>query len=75
MGCRETARCGGIVKLPPYPKYKPGVVEWLGEVPEYWELKRLMHLTDRARQIMYDIVLSAGDRRLAIERLGGNMGS
>ena len=27
----------------------------------------------RARQIMYDIVLSAGDRRLAIERLGGNM--
>jgi type I restriction enzyme S subunit len=24
------------VKLPPYPKYKPSGVEWLGDVPEHW---------------------------------------
>ncbi len=24
----------------PYPKYKPSGVEWLGEVPEHWEVKR-----------------------------------
>lgn len=25
----------------PYPKYKPSGIEWLGEVPEHWEVKRL----------------------------------
>ena len=25
----------------PYPKYKPSGVEWLGNVPEHWEVKRL----------------------------------
>lgn len=29
------------MKLPPYPKTKPSGVEWLGEVPEHWEVKRL----------------------------------
>ena len=29
------------MRLPPYPKYKPSGVEWLGEVPERWEVKRL----------------------------------
>jgi len=28
------------VKLPPYPKYKPSGFEWLGDVPEHWEVKR-----------------------------------
>jgi type I restriction enzyme, S subunit len=28
-------------KLPPYPRYKPSGVEWLGCVPEHWEVKRL----------------------------------
>lgn len=23
-----------------YPKYKPSGVEWLGDVPEHWEVKR-----------------------------------
>ena len=38
------------MKLSPYPKYKLSGVEWIGEVPEHWELKRLKtacHLTDR----------------------------
>ncbi len=28
------------MKLPAYPKYKPSGAEWLGDVPEHWELKR-----------------------------------
>ena len=38
------------MRLPPYPKYKPSGVEWLGEVPEHWDVKRLkmaVHLTDK----------------------------
>jgi type I restriction enzyme S subunit len=29
------------MKLPAYPKTKPSGVEWLGDVPEHWEVKRL----------------------------------
>ena len=29
------------MNLPPYPKYKPSGVEWLGEVPEHWETPSL----------------------------------
>ena len=38
------------MKLPPYPRYKSSGVEWLGDVPEHWEVKRLKmaaHLTDK----------------------------
>ena len=28
------------MSLPRYPKYKDSGVEWLGEVPEHWEVKR-----------------------------------
>jgi type I restriction enzyme S subunit len=28
------------VRFPAYPKYKPTGVEWLGAVPEHWEVKR-----------------------------------
>jgi type I restriction enzyme S subunit len=33
------------MKLPAYPKYKPSGVEWLGDVPEHWGVKRLRYLT------------------------------
>lgn len=29
----------------PYPAYKDSGVEWLGEIPAHWEVKRLKHLT------------------------------
>lgn len=29
------------MKLPAYPRYKSSGVEWLGDVPEHWEVKRL----------------------------------
>ena len=31
-------------KLPKYPAYKPSGVEWLGEIPEHWEIRRIKHL-------------------------------
>jgi type I restriction enzyme S subunit len=31
------------MSFPRYPKYKDSGVEWLGEVPEHWEVKRLKH--------------------------------
>ncbi len=45
------------MKYQPYPRYKPslpaegpakaGGVEWLGDVPEHWEVKRLRHVLSR----------------------------
>lgn len=32
------------MKLPAYPRYKPSRVEWLGDVPEHWEVKRLKYI-------------------------------
>ncbi|MEO8239733.1 MAG: restriction endonuclease subunit S [Flavobacterium sp.] len=33
-----------IIKLQTYPNYKPSGVEWLGDIPEHWELRRLKFL-------------------------------
>jgi type I restriction enzyme S subunit len=32
------------VKLPVYARYKPSGVEWLGDVPEHWEVQRLKYV-------------------------------
>ena len=37
----ETARLAGV---DPSPRLKPSGMEWLGEVPEHWEVKRLEHV-------------------------------
>ena len=29
-----------------YPKYKDSGVEWIGEIPEHWEVKRLKYMSD-----------------------------
>ena len=34
------------MSLPRYPKYKDSGVEWLGEVPEHWQPKRLRFVAD-----------------------------
>ena len=36
---------------------KDSGVEWLGQIPAHWEVKRLWHLTPPYRRIMYGIVL------------------
>ena len=33
-----------IADLKPYPAYKPSGVEWLGEVPAHWEVRRLRNV-------------------------------
>lgn len=33
----------------PYPKYKPSGVEWLGDIPEHWEVKKLSWLFSYAK--------------------------
>ena len=38
----EAARAAG---LDPSPRMKPSGVEWLGDVPEHWKLKRLKHVS------------------------------
>ena len=35
------------MKLAPYSKYKPSGVEWLGEVPEHWEVWKLKAISSR----------------------------
>jgi type I restriction enzyme S subunit len=32
---------GYNMKLKPYPKYKDSRVQWIGKIPEGWEVKRL----------------------------------
>ncbi|MGH7790528.1 MAG: restriction endonuclease subunit S [Candidatus Binatia bacterium] len=43
--------------LDPNVPMKDSGVEWLGEIPAHWEVKRLWHLTPWNRRIMYGIVL------------------
>ena len=40
------------MKWKPYPKYKDSGVEWLGEVPEHWLVKRLgFYFTERREKV------------------------
>jgi type I restriction enzyme S subunit len=44
------------MSLPPYPKYKPSGVEWLGEVPEHWEVERSdTRVTSMKRQVTPEV--------------------
>ncbi|HOW67617.1 MAG TPA: hypothetical protein P5186_25030 [Candidatus Paceibacterota bacterium] len=38
------------MKLPAYPKYKSSGVEWLGDVPEHWEVKALRRVLAESLQ-------------------------
>ena len=46
------------MSFPRYPTYKPSGVEWLGEVPEHWEVKRIASL--------YSEVVEAGNEDLPV---------
>ena len=35
-----------ITNLPPYPAYKPSGLDWLGDVPAHWEVRRLRNLAE-----------------------------
>lgn len=47
--------------LDPNANVKPSGVEWLGDVPEHWDVTPLMRLTAPGRDIMYGIVLPGPD--------------
>ena len=47
------------LRLMPYPRYKPSGLQWLGDVPEHWELRRLRHVC----RFSYGDSLSSRDRR------------
>jgi type I restriction enzyme S subunit len=60
--------------LNPNAPMKASGIEWLGEVPEHWEITPLKWLTDPERQIMYGIVLPGPDVGEGIPVLkGGNV--
>ena len=42
------------MSFPKYPAYKDSGVEWLGEVPEHWETKRLTHYFKERREKVSD---------------------
>jgi type I restriction enzyme, S subunit len=44
------------MSFPRYPAYKPSGVEWLGEVPDHWEILELKHLKKVGSSITYGIV-------------------
>ncbi len=33
-----------MINIPKYPAYKPSGVEWLGEIPEHWEIRKIKYL-------------------------------
>ena len=39
----RTGNAGALSRLKPYPAYKDSGVEWLGEAPAHWEVKRLRY--------------------------------
>lgn len=43
--------------LDPDGPMKDSGVDWIGEIPHHWTIKRLWHLTPPDRQIMYGIIL------------------
>ena len=39
----------------PYPAYKPSGVEWLGNVPAHWEVRRLKHWVEMNNRVLPEI--------------------
>ncbi len=40
--------------IKPYTKYKPSGIEWLGDIPEHWEVRRIKHLGKAIIGIIYN---------------------
>ena len=58
-------------KWRPYPAYKDSGVEWLGEIPAHWEVKRLKYIVlQRAGAIKAG---PFGSQLVASEMIGGNI--
>ena len=57
-----------------YPKYKPSGVEWLGDVPEHWEVKRVRFMVSMnpSKQEMSNIEPETEVVFLPMEAVGEN---
>jgi type I restriction enzyme S subunit len=42
------------MKFKPYPKYKDSGIEWLGEIPNEWAIKRLGHISAQEKNAFVD---------------------
>ena len=54
------------IDIHPYPAYKPSGVEWLGDVPEHWDVRR-----DKALLCPVDIRSKTGNEELPDGALQG----
>lgn len=52
--------------MKPYEKYKPSGVEWIGMVPEHWEVKRLKYVADN---LNYKRIPLSSEQRSRIEKI------
>ena len=65
--------------LKPYPKYKESGIEWIGKVPEGWEVRRIKHLCSKSAEYGLnepsDSYIDDGIRFLRITDIteGGNL--
>lgn len=41
--CFPTYNCTEMQTMKPYPQYKDSGVEWIGEVPKHWGVKKIKH--------------------------------
>lgn len=60
-----------------YPKHKPSGVEWLGDVPEHWEVQRARWLFEIKKRIAGELghdVLSITQRGVKVKDIGSNDG-
>lgn len=57
------------MSLPRYPKYKDSGVEWLGQVPEHWEMKPLKAVTTHNDDVLEET--TAPDTELAYVDISG----
>ena len=44
MNAKQTIAATNL-RFKPYPAYKDSGVEWLGEIPAHWEVKRLRNIS------------------------------
>jgi type I restriction enzyme S subunit len=51
-------------KLPKYPAYKPSEVEWLGDIPEHWEVKRFKFIADTQKGKLPQKIVTLNDSNL-----------
>ena len=65
------------MSFPRYPKYKPSGVEWLGEVPEHWNIERVRRLCEIKKRIAGELghdVLSITQQGVKVKDLDSNDG-